>query len=376
MAGLYLHIPFCKTRCDYCDFHTSTGLNLVRPLVEAIKKEIRINKSFLEEQTLKTIYLGGGTPSILNDAVLSDLFGTIYQELHIDEDAEITLEANPDDLTPEKLRYLNTLPINRFSIGVQSFNDDELRFMNRRHGASQAIKAIEDAHAAGFENLTIDLIYGVPGQSLKSWENSLTRALNLPIKHLSSYSLMFEKGTPFYNMVQNNKLNPMDEEQVLSLFSRLIDKTKESGFTQYEISNFSKPGYESKHNSSYWDGTVYWGVGPSAHSYNGLTRQWNVADNVSYINALNDNISWYETEHLNADTMYNDFVITHMRTMAGCNMDQLEKKFGMGKRKFFMDNARQFLDAGSLHTENEVVTLTRQGIFISDHIMSELLFVS
>ncbi|MFC0877042.1 radical SAM family heme chaperone HemW [Saccharicrinis sp. FJH2] len=375
MAGLYIHIPFCKTRCGYCDFHTSTGLNLMKPLTSAIIKEIKNNKHFLKGETLKTIYFGGGTPSLLSDEYLISIFDTIYSELKVDTEAEVTMEANPDDLTPDKLKFLKTLPVNRFSMGVQSLNDSELKFMNRRHNAQQAVTAIENAYKTGFENLTIDLIYGIPGQTMNSWTNTLDNALKLPVKHLSSYSLMYEKGTLFYNLVQNNRMHPMADESVLEMFSHLIEKTAKAGLDQYEISNFAIPGWESQHNSSYWNGSIYWGVGPSAHSYNGKVRQWNIADNAGYVTAINNGDPFFEVEHLDEDTRYNDFVITRMRTMKGCSLEELEQLFGTQKRDYFVKNAQKFIQSGNLSVDNQVIRLNKSGIFISDHIMSEMLFV-
>lgn len=376
MAGLYVHIPFCKTRCGYCDFHTSTGLHLIKPLLGAIKKEIAYHKAYINNEPVDTIYFGGGTPSLLPEKELHSLFETIYSELEIAPDAEVTLEANPDDVTLQKLAFYKSLPINRLSVGIQSLNNDELIFMNRRHDAAQAIKAIDLAYNSGFENLTIDLIYGVPGQTRASWDQTLSKALQLPIKHLSSYSLMYEKGTPFYNMVQNNRLTPVEDERVLDMFTTLIEATEKRGLVQYEISNFARVGWESRHNSSYWNGKVYWGVGPSAHSYNGSNRQWNVSDNAAYIAAVNTGKLFFETETLSEDTRYNDFVITRMRTMEGCKLKELESAFGSQKRDYFMANALKFISSGHLLHDGETVKLAGKGIFISDHIMSELLLIS
>ncbi|MFB6320188.1 radical SAM family heme chaperone HemW [Saccharicrinis sp. FJH54] len=375
MAGLYIHIPFCKTRCGYCDFHTSTGLNLMRPLVSAIIKEIKTRSHFSESEMLHTVYLGGGTPSLLPDDLLNDLFETIYSEFNISDTAEITIEANPDDLTSDKIKFFRSLPVNRLSMGVQSLIDGELKFMNRRHNAQQAIDAIENAYNSGFENLTIDLIYGIPAQTMKSWAYTLDRALKLPVKHLSSYSLMYEKGTLFYNLVKNNRMQPMADESVLEMFALLIDTTNKAGFQQYEISNFSIPGWESRHNSSYWNGSIYRGVGPSAHSYNGKTRQWNIADNAAYIKAINNHESCFEEEILDIDTQYNDYIITRMRTMKGCNLSELLELFGREKHDYFVKNAQKFIQSGNLNVDNHIIRLNRSGIFISDHIMSDLMFV-
>ena len=375
MAGLYIHIPFCKTRCGYCDFHTSTGLSLMKPLTTAIIKEIKTHKNFLKGEPLKTIYFGGGTPSLLPDDILISIFDTIFSELTVTHDAEVTMEANPDDLTPDKLRFLNTLPVNRLSMGVQSLNDKELKFMNRRHNSKQAVAAVENAYNTGIRNLTIDLIYGIPGQTMESWTHTLDLALKLPVNHLSSYSLMYEKGTPFYNLVQNNRMQAMVDESVLKMFSHLIEKTGTAGLEQYEISNFAIPGWESLHNSSYWNGSIYWGVGPSAHSYNGKIRRWNKADNAGYIKAVNLGESFFDIEELDDNTRYNDFVITRMRTMKGCNLDELEHLYGSDKRTFFVNNAQKFVRSGNLIYNNHVIRLHKSGIFISDHIMSELLYV-
>lgn len=375
MAGLYIHIPFCKTRCGYCDFHTSTGLALMKPLVDAICLEIARTKDFIANTTIETIYFGGGTPSLLPGNLIAQILNQIFNVHSVLNEAEITIEANPDDLNDEKLLFLKSLPINRLSIGVQSLSNAELKLMNRRHNSIQAMNAIERACRYGFDNISFDLIYGIPGQSLESWSNSLELSLKLPVQHLSSYALTYEEGTPFFERVKNKRMTPLDDELNLNMFKLLIEKTKAAGFNQYEVSNFAKSGRESRHNSSYWNGKPYIGIGPSAHSYNGEIRRWNISDNSTYINAINNNTNCFELEQLDETIKYNEYIITRMRTMNGCNTQDILTQFGAEKVDYFKQNAQKFINTGTLIEKNDVVSLTENGIFISDRIMSDLIYV-
>ena len=347
----------------------------MEPLIDAIVTELKNSQSYLQQEKISTIYLGGGTPSLLNRDQINRIFETIHTYYTIESDAEITLEANPDDLSDEKIEMLRHTPINRFSIGIQSLNDDELQLMNRRHTAQNAIDAVLKVHNAGYHNITADLIFGIPGQTESSWRYSLQTLLELPIAHLSAYNLTYEEGTPFTIKVAKNTLTPLDEQANIQLFEILIESAENAGFKQYEISNFARPGFESRHNSSYWSGANYLGVGPSAHSYNGQSRRWNVADNANYIASIKRGEPVYESEIIDTNTRYNEFIITRLRTLRGLNLDELKEMFGQNLSTYFFTNAKKFLQSGTLTIDNNRIKLTHKGIFISDSIMRDLLFV-
>jgi putative oxygen-independent coproporphyrinogen III oxidase len=319
--------------------------------------------------------LGGGTPSLLNGDQIKRIFETVHSYYTVETDAEITLEANPDDLSEQKIEMLQQTPINRLSIGIQSLNDDELKLMNRRHTAQNAIDAVLKVHNAGYHNITADLIFGIPGQTESSWRYSLQTLLELPIAHLSAYNLTYEEGTPFTINVAKNTLTPLDEQANIQLFEILIESAEYEGFKQYEISNFARPGFESRHNSSYWSGANYLGIGPSAHSYNGHSRRWNVADNANYIASIKRGEPVYESEIIDTNTRYNEFIITRLRTLRGLHLDELKELFGQNLTAYFLTNAKKYLQSGTLTMDNSRVKLTHKGIFISDSIMRDLLFV-
>jgi len=375
MAGIYLHIPFCKTRCIYCDFYSTTRSEMTDRYVSALCRELELRKSYLDKEPVETIYFGGGTPSQLSKENFEKIFETIEREYNLEQCSEITLEANPDDLTPEYIKMLESLPFNRISIGIQTFNERTLRLLKRRHTAEQAISAVKECRMAGFKNISIDLMYGLPGETPESWKADLEQAVDLNVEHISAYHLIYEEGTPLYEMLQKHKVEEVDEESSVDFFALMIGRLTEAGFQHYEISNFCKPDKHSQHNSSYWTGKKYLGCGPSAHSFNGSTRQWNVSSLDKYIAGIEKGIPDFEIEELNVTTRYNDFVITSLRTMWGLSLNRLEEEFGTEFKQYCLENAQTYLDSGKLEIRDNTLFLSKEGIFISDGIMSDLLWV-
>ncbi|NBC81747.1 MAG: radical SAM family heme chaperone HemW [Bacteroidetes bacterium] len=372
MAGLYLHIPFCKTRCHYCDFYKTTDKRLEDEFVKALFIETDHKKSWLVDEPVETIYFGGGTPSYLGIQNLIDILQKLYSTFKIADGAEVTLEVNPDDINHNWLHEVcNNTPVNRLSMGVQSFRNKDLSLMNRRHTADEAMQSLNDIFAFGFTNVSIDLIYGLPGLSKQEWIENLQTAFSFPVKHLSAYHLTFEPGTKFYQWQQQKRLLPVDEDLSLDQFKILLDCVKEQGFEQYEISNFSVPGYYSKHNLNYWRHIPYLGFGPSAHSFHSNKRQWNVAGLRKYIKALKSGALFYEEEDINEKTQYNDQIVTGLRTRWGLRLDHINPAY----RDYFLQEAERFINQDHLVLENNSVRITEKGLFISDHIMSELMYV-
>jgi len=375
MAGIYLHIPFCKTRCIYCDFYSTTRSEIKDRYVSALCKELQIRKSYLGNEPVETIYFGGGTPSQLSRQDFEKIFSTIKKEFNLEQCNEITLEANPDDLSPEYIKELSPLPFNRISIGIQTFNEQTLRLLKRRHTAEQAIRAVKECRLAGFQNISIDLMYGLPGETAESWKADLEQAISLNVEHISAYHLIYEEGTPLYEMLLKHKVEEADEESSVDFFALMIKYLTQTGFQHYEISNFCMPDKYSRHNSSYWTGKKYLGCGPSAHSFDGSTRQWNVSSLDQYIDAIEKGIPVVEIEELSITTRYNDFVITSLRTMWGLSLNRLKEEFGIELKQYCLDNAKAYLDTGKLELRNNTLFLSKDGIFISDGIMSDLLWV-
>lgn len=375
MAGLYIHIPFCTKRCLYCDFFSNTEMRYKTPYIRALIEEMKLRQTYIGDEPIETIYFGGGTPSQLTAADFELIFETIYQLFDTTPCQEITLEANPDDMTPDYIHSIRTLPFNRISMGVQSFQEKDLRFLNRRHNSRQAKQAVRDCQQNGYSNISIDLIYGLPGQTLEEWERNLEEAIRLQIPHISAYHLIYEEGTALYKLMEAGKITPVEEELSVTLFSTLIDKLTEAGYLHYEISNFARPGCFSQHNSSYWTGKPYLGIGPSAHSYNGHSRQWNVSSLPLYIKGINEQSPEIEIEELDIHTRYNDFIITGLRTMWGIRLDEVRSKFGEEKETYLKQQAKSYLQKGLLLQQHDTLTLSKEGIFISDGIMSDLLWV-
>ena len=375
MAGLYIHVPFCSKRCLYCDFFSNTDMRYKEPYVTALIQEMALRAPYLSGEPIETIYFGGGTPSQLSASDFRTLFEVIQKHFTLMPEMEITLEANPDDLSASYIQCLRTLPFNRLSMGIQSFHDDDLRLLNRRHTAAQAIEAVDRCQQAGLTNLSIDLIYGLPSQTKTAWEDNLAQALALQVPHLSAYHLTYEEGTALYRLLEEGKVQPVEEEVSLSLFNTLIDQLAEAGYQHYEISNFAKPGFYSRHNSSYWIGKSYLGLGPSAHSYNGREREWNVASLPIYIKGIERGEPQLEREELDLPTRYNDFVITRLRTQWGIACDELVSTFGEKWLSYCLQQAQRSLQQGLLTHEEGRLRLSRRGLFLSDGVMSDLLWL-
>lgn len=375
MAGIYLHIPFCKRRCIYCDFYSTTQGEKREAYIQALCRELEQRMDYLQGEEIETIYFGGGTPSQLEETDFKKVFDTIFQHYPVIETPEITLEANPDDLTPDYINMLRTLPFNRLSMGIQTFNETMLKRLHRRHTARQAVETFENCRKAGFHNISIDLMYGLPGETAETWENDLSQAVRLHPEHISAYHLIYEEGTALWKLREEHRVKEVDEDLSVDLFSRLIHRLKENGYQHYEISNFCLPDRHSRHNSSYWTGKKYLGCGPSAHSYNGTSRQWNVASLDGYLQGIAAGTSVSETEELDLYTRYNDFVITTIRTCWGMPLNRLKKDFGETLYRYCLRMAEPHLHQGTLEIAGDTLKLTGQGIFISDGIMSDMLWV-
>ena len=373
MAGIYLHIPFCKKRCIYCDFFSTTRKEQKTAYIRALCHELTDRKNYLKGEPIETIYLGGGTPSQLAKEDFEAIFSHIYKVYKVTPNAEITLEANPDDLTSEYISMLRTFPFNRISMGIQTFQETTLKQLQRRHTADQAIRAFQGCRTAGFQNISIDLMYGLPGETLTSWKKDLKQALSLHPEHISAYHLIYEEGTPLWKLREQHKVEEADEDLSVSLFGTLIDELTTAGYEHYEISNFCKPGMYSQHNTSYWQGISYLGCGPSAHSFNGDSREWNVASLNQYLSSVEQGQRQHETEQLDTHTRYNEYIITGLRTMWGISTEELKNKFGNRLWKYCLEQAKPYLENGKLELHDNRLKLTREGIFISDGIMSDLL---
>lgn len=375
MAGIYIHIPFCAKRCTYCDFYTEVAPKLIPVLVDSIVRELNVRKSYLQNETINTIYFGGGTPSILNPEEFSKIFETIFSIYSVDKNAEITFEANPDDLTVNFFDSIKTLPFNRISIGIQSFDDEDLKRINRRHSAKQAAEAVKNAQNAGFTNISIDLIYGLPFQTIEKWNRQLDTALSLNIQHVSAYGLTYEEGTKLWKQRENGTVKPVIDETMNKMYLLLVNKMKENGFEAYEISNFAIRNFRSRHNSSYWKQDMYLGVGPSAHSYDLNSRQWNIASITKYISALENNTTFFEKEELTLFDRYNDYVMVSLRTLEGIDLAFLEQKFGLELATYCFVNIQSYIENNYVIHSDKKLSLTLEGIMISNQILIQLMKV-
>lgn len=376
MAGIYIHIPFCLQACHYCDFHFSTSLKNKLELLLAIEKELIVRKNYLSKgELINSIYFGGGTPSILSREELSRIFDTIYSNYNISESAEITLEANPEDLNSEKLRALKNTPVNRFSIGVQSFFEDDLKFMNRAHSVQKAVASVKGAQDAGFENISIDLIYGTPTLSDEKWKQNLQTAFDLKVKHISSYCLTVEEKTALHKFVQIGKVKNVDEEKSATQFEILLEAMQKNNFVQYEISNFCSNNFYSQHNSNYWLKKKYLGVGPSAHSYNEVSRQWNIKNNALYIKGVDENKLNFEIETLTPSQNYNEYIMTGLRTMWGISLSHIENVFGKDVLIHCKNEASKYSNSGYIDEKNNCIFLTSKGKLLADKIAADLFLV-
>ncbi len=377
MAGLYIHIPFCKSRCVYCDFFSTTMLEERKRYINALCSELHMRKDYLNER-IDTIYFGGGTPSLLHANWLHRILDTIHLIYNVSPDAEITLEGNPDDLTPRYLQSIKDLGFNRLSMGIQTFDDRRLRFLRRRHSAAEAVQAVENAQAAGFDNISIDLMFGFPDETLEEWTDDLDKGISLHPQHISAYSLMYEEGTKLTRMLECKQVKEIDEEVSHRMYTTLIERLEQVGYERYEISNFCKPGYHSRHNSSYWNGTPYIGLGAAAHSYNRTSRQWNPSSLNVYCHGIESGEPLIELEHLDANVRYNERVMTGLRTAKGVCLDDIEREFNADMRNYCLRNAQPHIDSGRLATHttadgNTWLSLTAGGLFVSDDIMSDLM---
>lgn len=376
MAGIYLHIPFCKTRCAYCDFYSTTHLDRQERYIQALCKELEIRHDYLQGANIETVYFGGGTPSQLSIRSLQQVFQTIKQIYGLKHCHEITLEANPDDLTPEYVSQLSQLPINRISIGIQTFQDNTLQLLHRRHTATQAIEAVKRCREAGFKNISIDLMYGLPGETIESWISDIRQAISLQVEHISAYHLIYEERTRLWQMRENGIVQETDEETSILFFDKLIAELTKAGYEHYEISNFCRPGKYARHNTGYWQGVPYLGCGAAAHSYDGSEhRQWNVASLDTYIKGIEQGTPHFDREYLNLYTRYNEAIITSLRTNRGIDLPLLKAKYGDILYDYCLENAQSYIKSGKLVIEHNSLRVSRQGIFISDGIMSDLLWV-
>ena len=392
MAGLYIHIPFCTQKCIYCDFMSGTNLSLRQDFVASLIAEMDLYLDFFASDPMRTIYFGGGTPSLLSVDELQRIYDAIAQRWDISAVEEFTVECNPDDLTEEYLLQLRSLPINRLSIGVQSFCDDELQWLNRRHTSQEAFDAVRRAQKAGFENITIDLMFALPVQTLESLNYSISKALQLDVQHISAYSLMFEPDSKITKLMELNRLQPLDEDVAADMFELLSTRLISAGYEQYEISNYAKQGFHSRHNSGYWHGMRYLGLGPSAHSFDGEKRWSNIAHTIKY-NAqfqspdmaccvLTSEASQKTTiqlsiqvEELTLDERFNELVFTALRTKIGVDLQDLRLRFGDMRCDRFLRQAQKYIDAGNMHMSNNRIALTHSGIYISDSIISDFMIV-
>ncbi len=373
MAGIYLHIPYCRKLCYYCDFYHVISNEDNSLFINSLKKEAELRSNYLAGNTVSTIYLGGGTPSVFTVKEIGSVLDHLRQQFVVEKGNEITIELNPDDISREYLRELADTGVNRVSLGVQSWRDEDLKMMNRRHTAAQANDALDKLSEAGFKNISVDLIYGIPGMGIAEWASCLDKTLSFDIKHLSAYHLTIEPGTVFNRMKEKGSLIEIDEDESTAEFNILLDKTSSAGFINYEISNFGKPGYFSIHNTNYWKQVPYLGLGPSAHSFNGYSRQWNVRDLKKYIKSINSGKLLFEKEELDIKTKFNEYVMTSLRTMWGIDLEYIEKIFEKEGYDYIVNLSGKFIDYGLMKQDNKNLILTNQGKMISDNIISEFI---
>ncbi len=375
MSGIYIHIPFCKQACHYCDFHFSTSLKKKDEMILALAKEIEMRKSEFKDETIETIYFGGGTPSILEIADLRFLIDEVYKHYKVTESPEITIEANPDDLTERRIIELSKNRINRLSIGIQSFFEDDLQLMNRAHNSEEAKRCLKIAKQY-FDNISVDLIYGIPGMSNDKWIQNIETALSFNVPHISSYALTVEPKTTLYKFIQKGIIPQPEDEVAQEHFNILVDKLEENGFIHYELSNFGKENYFSKNNSSYWLGKKYIGIGPSAHSYNGISRSWNVSNNTIYLKSIAQNILPSQSEVLTLTDRYNEYVMTGLRTIWGISLDRIESEFGKSYLDYLNQQAAKYIEDQLLFIDGTILRATKKGKFLSDGIASDLFLLN
>lgn len=376
MTSIYLHIPYCKRKCTYCNFHFKISQRDKMKMIKSMQIEITQRKDYLKGQKVSSIYFGGGTPSILTTSDIKKLLKNIYQNHQINKDAEITIECNPEDLTVSKLSTYKKIGVNRLSIGVQSFDNTDLQFMNRSHNSEKAIQSIKLAKDLGFNNISIDLIYGLPNQTLKKWEKNLDIMFSLDIQHFSAYTLTVEKKTTLYHLVEKGKVKQLSEDNVINQFNLLQKKAKEQGFIHYEISNFGKEGRFSKHNSSYWKNKHYLGIGPSAHSYNGKHRRWNLSSNTNYISNIEKKSIYFKEEKLSLSEKYNEYIFTSLRTIWGVDVFIIKKRYGNNIKCHFLKEIIKWQVNKHVKCNSNIYTLTSKGKIVADSISSDLFIIS
>jgi len=374
MAGIYIHIPFCKQKCTYCDFHFSTTFEVYRKeMIATICQEIVLRANELKGESLKSIYFGGGTPSLLTEQELKDILTPIKRLFDVEEGAEITLEANPDDINQQQLKIWKDAGINRLSIGIQSFRAEDLNWMNRAHSVEEAENAVRLAQEAGFQNITVDLIYGLPNLSLEEWQGHIQRVIDMGVQHLSAYCLTVEEKTVLNKLVKEKKIIPANEDQQSDQFEMLVSITEVAGFEQYEISNFAKNQHYAVHNTNYWTGQMYLGVGPSAHSFDGESRRWNVSNNRKYMESMGKDPSWFSTEKLSVNERWNELLLTGLRTNFGVSIDQLKGIHQITPA--FEANIAEFVAYGWMEKSPTLLRLTKEGKLKADYIASELFLI-
>lgn len=375
MAGIYIHIPFCKQACHYCDFHFSTSMKRKEEMVSALAKEIQMRKSESQDEIVETIYFGGGTPSVLTNKEIQFLIDEVFNNFRVAENPEITLEANPDDLSDIRITELANTQINRLSIGIQSFFEDDLQLMNRAHNSAEAKKSLAKA-TEYFDNISIDLIYGIPRMSNEKWKENIETALSFGIPHISSYALTVEPKTALKKLIQMGKIAEPKDDVAQEHFQILVDTLQENGFIHYELSNFGKENYFSKNNSAYWLGKKYIGIGPSAHSYDGVSRSWNAANNIVYLKSLEENKLPSEKEILTQTDRYNEYVMTGLRTIWGISLERIQNEFGEKYLKYLLNQSEKFISDDLLSIENNILKTTKKGKFLADGIASDLFLIN
>ena len=371
MAGIYIHVPFCSKKCLYCDFFSKTDMSVKNDYITALLNEISQRKVFLEGDKINTLYFGGGTPSQLSENDFEELFKSLDTNFDLSCCKEITIEVNPDDIDDDYIRILNKFPFNRISMGIQSFKDSDLKFLNRRHTSDEAINVVRKLQNAGYNNISIDLIYGIPGQTIEDWKLNIEKAVSLGVQHISAYHLIYEEGTPLFKLLEKGKIKEVDEDLSLEMFKLLISELEKYGFVQYEISNFCLPEYYSRHNSSYWNGDSYLGLGPGAHSYYNGLRSFNKHD----IKIYNSGIDYFEDEILSQNDIFNDYILTRIRVMQGMSICETENRFGKEKTEYILKIAEKYISQNMLEIIDGYLRLTKNGIFISDAIMSDMMII-
>jgi oxygen-independent coproporphyrinogen-3 oxidase len=373
MSGIYIHIPFCKSKCAYCNFFSLVSEKKINDYVNSLKREIVSRKDYLGGEKVKTIYFGGGTPSLLPTKYIDEILKILNNNFDLVSNPEITLEANPDTIDKEQLFELKSLGVNRISVGIQSFHDDDLKYLDRKHDSRHALQIIDDLKCVGFEKLTLDLIYGIPTLTEEKWNKNLDIFFSTGISHLSAYALTVEPKTILGQRIEKGDLQDVNEEETVRHYEILVDRTKENGFEHYEISNFAKPGCRSQHNSIYWNDEKYLGLGPSAHSYDGNSRQWNISNLTKYIQLINsESECYYEKEILSTEDKFNEYVMTSLRTSWGCDIEKISAKYGSPYSEHFLKNVKKYLESGEMLKDFNTYRLTDEGMLFADGIAAEL----